>query len=127
MKKTRLKILKIIGLILIIFVLIFGLLIAYTFHVAKQSCYNSLIFYDIPKELYVDPYYKEYFPQRQFIKYTNYCNKSDQLSINELILFTDKIGNTIPARILEKQGDNYRVLTLEGEKIIPHNSIIAED
>ncbi|HLD22165.1 MAG TPA: hypothetical protein VJB65_04660 [Patescibacteria group bacterium] len=101
--------------------------VLYALHIAKNSCSKSFMDYDVPKELYVDPKYKDLFPERQFVKYTKYCNQSDELIVNELILFTDTEGNIIPGRILEKQSDSYFVLTQHGNITIHRDLIIADD
>ena len=79
----------------------------------------------MPVELYIDPKYNALFPERQFIKYTYFCNRSDSLQVNELILYEYDITGITPARILKKEGESYLILTLNGEILIDAKSIVA--
>lgn len=102
------------------------LLGGYAIYFGMSLCHNSLRFYDIPNKLLLTPSRYET-QKREFVYYTRYCNQSDELVVDELIIFKKENGENIPARILEKRNDMYVVLTVNGEQIISKDAIIADD
>lgn len=64
---------------------------------------------------------------RQFVRYTPFCNQSDKLVKNELVIFKDDSSNEVAAKIISINGDDVLVNTIDGEQLIQKKQIIADD